>query len=242
MYEKTRGIVLHSLRYGDDSMIVDILTEVRGNVSFLVKIPRSRHAAMKAQLLRPLSILQLEMEYRPNRSLQRLKEIHVEQPFASIPYEPMKGVVALFLGEMLYYSLRNEDKNERLFEFLVQSFAWYDMVETNYVNFHLAFLIKLTRYLGFWPNCDERGEGMFFDLHDASFTPIRPQHAFFLGVEEAEWVPRFMKMNYMTMSKFRMNRTQRNYVTDLLVQYYRVHIPDFPAVRSIEVLRETLSS
>lgn len=242
MYEKTRGIVLHSLRYGDDSMIVDILTETRGNMSFLVKIPRSRHAALKAQLLRPLSILQLEVDYRANRSLQRLKEIHVDQPFVSIPYDPMKGVVALFLGEMLYYSLRNEDRNERLFEFLVQSFSWYDLADTSYVNFHLAFLIKLTRYLGFWPNCDDRGEGMFFDLHDASFTPVRPVHGFCLNAEEAEWVPRFLKMNYMTMSKFRMNRIQRNYVTDVLVRFYAAHIPDFPSLKSLEVLRETLGS
>lgn len=238
MYEKTRGIVLHSLRYGDDSMIVDILTETRGNMSFLVKIPRSRHASMKAQLLRPLSILQLEMECRPNRSLQRLKELHVEVPFTSIPYEPMKGVVAMFLGEMLYYSLRNEDKNERLFEFLIQSLSWYDMADADFVNFHLAFLIKLTRYLGFWPNCDERGEGMFFDLHDASFTPILPRHGSYLNAEEAEWVPRFLKMNYMTMVKFRMTRAQRNYVTDVLVRYYQIHIPDFPQVKSLEVLRE----
>lgn len=238
MYEKTRGIVLHSLRYGDDSMIVDILTETRGNVAFLVKIPRSRHSALKAQLLRPLSILQIEMEHRPNRSLQRLKEIHVEVPFASIPYEPMKGVVAMFLGEMLYHALKNEDRNERLFEFLVQSFSWYDMVETGYVNFHLAFLIKLTRYLGFWPNCDERVDGMFFDLQEASFATLRPQHGLYLNVEESEWVPRFLKMNYMTMSKFRMNRQQRNYVTDLLVRFYRIHVPDFPQLKSLDVLRE----
>lgn len=238
MYEKTRGIVLHSLRYGDDSMIVDILTESRGNVSFLVKIPRSRHASMKAQLLRPLSILHLEMEHRPNRSLQRLKEIHIEVPFVSIPYEPMKGIVAMFLGEMLYYSLRNEDRNERLFDFLVQSFSWYDMVDSDYVNFHLAFLIKLTRYLGFWPNCEGRSEGMFFDFNDACFTPIRPSHNLFLNAEESEWVPRFLKMNYVTMGKFKMNRQQRNYVTDLLVRFYRVHIPDFPQLKSLDVLRE----
>lgn len=238
MLEKTRGIVLHSLRYGDDSMIVDILTESKGNVSFLVKVPRSRHAAMKAQLLRPLSVLQLEVDYRANRSLQRLKELHVEVPYVSIPYEPMKSVVAMFLGEMLYYSLRNEAKNERLFEFLVQSFAWYDMAVSNYVNFHLAFLIKLMRYLGFWPNCDESGEGRFFDLHDASFTSVRPAHGQCLNAEESSWVPRFLKMNYMTMSKFRMNRTQRNYVTDALVRYYRIHIPDFPQLKSLDVLRE----
>lgn len=246
MYEKTRGIVLHSLRYGDDSMIVDILTETRGSVPFLVKIPRSKHAALKAQLLRPLNILQMDMDFRQNRSLQRLREIHVENPFTSIPYEPMKSVVALFLGEVLYHALKHEDCNARLFNFLVQSFTWYDLAEKDFVNFHLALLIKLTRYLGFWPNCHIEdswteggvGQAVFFDLLEASFTSLRPLHGQCLDAEEAEWVPRFLKMNYMTMRKFRMNRTQRNYVTDQLCRYYQLHIPDFPKLKSLEVLRE----
>lgn len=241
MYEKTRGIVLHSLKYGDDSMIVDIWTETRGNVPFVVKVPRSKKANVKSQLFRPLTFLQLDFDYRPQHSLQRLRDVHVDLPYITIPYEPMKGVVALFLGEVLYHALKNEERNDRLFRFLEYSFRWFDMADKDYVNFHLALLIKLTRYLGFWPNCEGRGLNDFFDLQESCFTAFRPVHGQCLNNEEAEWVPRFLKMNYATMRYFKMNRMQRNAVLDVLCRYYRLHIADFPALKSLEILQEVVS-
>lgn len=240
MLEKTRGIVLHSLRYSDDSMIVDVLTESRGAVAFLVKVPRSKKSNVKVQLLRPLTILNIDMDFRPHHSMQRLRDLHIEEPYQSIPYEPIKEMMALFLGEVLYYALKNEVSNARLFNFLLYSLRWFDAAEDGYVNFHLALLLKLTRYLGFWPNCDGRGEMDFFDLQEAVFTPFRPLHGQCLNAEESEWVPRFLKMNYMTMRRFKMNRAQRDYVLDVLCRYYRLHVPDFPEVKSLDVLKEVV--
>lgn len=241
MFEKTTGIVLHTLKYGDDSLIVDVLTAERGMQPFLVRVPRTHRSNTKTQLLRPLSIIAFEMDYRPQRNMQKMREIHVDEPYTSIPYEPMKSVVALFLGEFLYYALRNEERNDRLYSFLVYSLHWFDMCDQQYANFHLAFLIKMTRYLGFWPNCEGRDRFSFFDLLEGTFTPFRPQHGQCLNAEEAEWIPRFLKMNYSTMKFFKMNRNQRNYVLDVLCRYYQLHIPEFPAVKSLEILRDTLS-
>lgn len=240
MYEKTRGIVLHALRYGDDSQIVDILTESHGSVAFLVKMPRSRKSGVKAQLLRPLNILSIDLDYHPHQNLQRIRDMRIEEQYMSIPYEPMKSVVALFIGEVLYYALRKEDQNKRLFEFLVHSLRWFDMAETNYVNFHLAFLIKMTRHLGFWPNCEDHEKMPYFDLLEASFTSLHPLHSHCLKDEEAKWVPRFLKMNYATMRHFKMSRAQRNYVLEVLCRYYQLHIPEFPAIKSLEILREVV--
>ena len=39
MLQKTLGIVLHTLKYNDTSLIADIYTEVVGRASFIVKIP-----------------------------------------------------------------------------------------------------------------------------------------------------------------------------------------------------------
>ncbi len=240
MLEKTRGIVLHSLRYGDDSLIVDILTESRGTIAFLVRVPRSKKANVKSHLFRPLTILELDVDYRPQRPLQRIRDMRVCVHYESIPYEPMKEVVALFLGEVLYYALRMEDRNDRLFQFLLYSLDWFDSATNSYANFHLALLIKLTRYLGFWPNCEDRNRTDFFDLQESSFTSIRPVHGQCLSAEEADWVPRFLKMNYATMRYFKMSRHQRTYVLDVLCRYYRLHIPEFPAVKSLDVLKALL--
>ena len=99
MLQKTQGIVLHSLKYKDTSIIVDIYTEVSGRASFLVPVSRSRKAAVKSVLFQPLSLVELEADFRPNTTIYKVKEAKSFYPFTSIPYDPYKSAIALFLSE-----------------------------------------------------------------------------------------------------------------------------------------------
>lgn len=96
MLQKTKGIVLHTLKYNDTSIIVDMYTELSGRTSFLVPVPRSRKAAVKSVLFQPLSFIEFEADYRPNATLYRVKEAKSFYPFTSIPYDPYKSSMALF--------------------------------------------------------------------------------------------------------------------------------------------------
>ena len=91
MLQKTKGIVLHTLKYNDTSIIVDMYTELSGRASFLVTVPRSRKAAVKSVLFQPLSFIEFEADYRPNATLYRVKEAKSFYPFSSIPYDPYKS-------------------------------------------------------------------------------------------------------------------------------------------------------
>ena len=115
MLQKTQGIVLHSLKYKDTSIIVDIYTEVSGRASFLVPVSRSRKAAVKSVLFQPLSLVELEADFRPNTTIYKVKEAKSFYPFTSIPYDPYKSAIALFLSEFLYRALREEAENRPLF-------------------------------------------------------------------------------------------------------------------------------
>ena len=35
-----------------------------------------------------------------------------------------------------------------------------------------------------------------------------------------------------------MNRAQRNTILEGLITYYRLHVPEFPELQSVEILRE----
>ena len=106
MLQKTKGIVLHTLKYNDTSIIVDMYTELSVRASFLVAVPRSRKAAVKSVLFQPLSFIEFEADYRPNATLYRVKEAKSFYPFSSIPYDPYKSSMALFLSEFLYRAIR----------------------------------------------------------------------------------------------------------------------------------------
>lgn len=241
MLEMTRGIVLHSVKYSDSSLIVDIFTESRGNVAFLVKIPRSKKHPVNSVLLRPLSILELVFDYRMNQNLQRITELHVAVPYVSIPYHPLKETLALFLSEFLYHALRNESENATLYLYLQNSLEWLDSRDNGIANFHVVFLMRLTRFLGIWPNVEDYRWGCLFDLQGGHFCEVQPPHGAYLVAEEAQLVPLLLRMNYHTMHLFHMSRIDRARFLEVLNDYYRIHIPNFPALKSISVLREVLS-
>lgn len=241
MLETTQGIVLHYNRYNDDSAIVDIFTLSRGSVAFLVRDRRQQHkGGLHTTLLRPLNIIELVFDFRPSASLQRIQELHIAHCYTSLPYHPIKETVALFLSEFLHGALRSEIQNPDLYHYLLYSLQWFDAAHEGLANFHVAFLIRLTHYLGFWPNIKDKEALSYFDLRDSIAINAEPSHGFFIKGEEAAALPKLLRMNLRNMHKFRFTRQQRVRILDVLTLYYQLHVPEFRNLRSLAVLREIL--
>ena len=103
----------------------------------------------------------------------------------------------------------------------------------------LDFLMRQSRCVGLYPNLEHYAEGDYFDLQAAWFTSLRPQtHSQYIGPQEAARLRRLMRMNYETMHLFGMSRTERARCLSVINDYYRLHLPDFPELRSLEVLKE----
>ena len=149
--------------------------------------------------------------------------------------------MALFLAEFLCRALKHEADNGPLFSYVLYSLEWLDASERAFSNFHLVFITRLTRFLGFYPNVEAWHEGDFFDMANACFVPSRPLHHACLEPREAALIPLFMRMNYDSMRFFAMNRLERERYLEVLNEYYRLHIPEFPALKSPEVLKEVFA-
>ncbi|MCM1108733.1 MAG: DNA repair protein RecO [Clostridium sp.] len=235
--ERTRGLVLRTVRYGDSSLITDVFTEKGGAQAFLIKLPRSGRGSVKGSLFRPLSWIEFDFDYRPKVALQKMRDVHLCMPYVSLPYDPYKSAIALFLADFLYWALRNETAGDALFSYIYSSLQWLDRCDRGFANFHLVFITRLTRFLGFYPNVEGYGRGDYFDLRNACFTGRCPVHSSYLQPEEAALVPLMMRMRYDTMHRFEFNRFQRNRYLEVINDYYRLHIPDFPELKSWEVLK-----
>ena len=238
MYQKTTGIVLHSLKYNDTSNIVHVYTRERGRVSFMVKLSRSRKSGVRTTLFQPLAMLEVEADFRPTGTLPYIKEAKPYVSYTSLPYHPYKSSIAMFLAEFLYRALREEEPDELLFSYLQHSICWLDECNSAFSNFHLVFLMRLSRFLGLYPNLDRYREGCYFDMLNACFTPSVPEGGAFLKPDEAARVRLMLRMNYDTMHLFGMSRTERNRCLSIINDYYRLHIPDFPILKSLDVLKE----
>lgn len=238
MLEKTIGIVLRSIKYNDSTQIVDMYTEQYGRTSFSVKVSRSRKGSIKPNLLQPLSILEFEADYRPLDNLHPIREAKFHYPFKSISGNPYKSAIGLYLSEILYYSLREETENIALFNYLTYSLQWLDECEENISNFHLVFLIHLLRFLGLYPNTENYREGNYFDLSNVCFLTDPPIHSSFLNPQETSYLISLMKINYKTMHLFSMSQRIRKRCLSVINEYYRLHLPEFPNLHSLEILSQ----
>lgn len=238
MLQRISGIVLRTVKYKDTAFIADVYTDIAGRASFMVSASRSRKSAVKSVLFQPLALVELEADLRPNTSIYKVKEAKSNHPFCSIPYDPYKSAIALFLTEFLCRTLREELENRPLFTYLHHSIIWLDECRTGFSNFHLVFLIRLARFLGFYPNLEGYTEGCCFDLLNACFTPFRPSHSYYINSAEAAQLLTLTRVKYDTMHVLSMNRTERMRCLTVIEQYYRLHLPDFPELKSLDVLKE----
>ena len=239
MFVKTEAIVLHALKYGERQMIADMFTREHGRLSFIMPLPRSERSKLKKQYLQALTLLQIECDVRQQMQLQKIREAQLLTPLHALYCDAKKLSIGLFVAEFLYHALRDEQRNVPLFDYIRSAVEWLDGAADGFANFHLVLLMHTARFLGFYPNLDTSGE--YFDLRAATFCPTPPLHADFLMPQEAGRIRLLMRMDFPTMHLFRLSRTERNRILELLLRYYRLHVPGFPELRSVSVLKELFS-
>ena len=277
MQETLRGIVLRTVRYGDTSLIVDLFTESHGRMSFMASTSRAKRSVRSVSFWQPLSMVEFSAELLPNGGkLPRPSDVRTYYNYIDLPFSPIKSTLALFLAEFLSAALREEKENTPLYRYIESSLQWLDLADSpaSIANFHLAFLMHLSRFIGIYPNLDVSGNlnpnpplsavnsplstvhcplssvnsqlstlnsQLYFDLLAGTYCDRQPSHAHFLRNEEARVLPVLFRMNYPTMHLFRLSRRERQRILHVLNEYYRLHVPGFPELKSLEILQELFS-
>lgn len=237
MQEKTSGIVLYVTPYTDSMSIVHLYTEKYGRMGYLLPTGDARRNKRMRSLFSPFAILELDVEHKPLRELQRIREFRPQALLHQLHSHPVKRAITLFLSEILAKTITEPEPNRPLYEFLVHSIQILDLLEEGTANFHLCFLIQLSGYLGFYPNTENQYPGSWFDLLNGTFCPTRPAHPYALPPEEARYFLLLMRMNYANLHRFSMNRADRTRILDRFILYFRLHLDGFRELKSLDVLK-----
>ncbi len=236
MLVESQAIVLHKIKYNDKDLIVHVYSRDFGRMSYLVS--KKKRGNLSPAFFEPLSLICYQAEHKGSRELQRIKESHQFYPFNSIPIDPVKNSIALFLSEVLFRVLQEAEANESLFQYLSESFKILDLIEDGKANFHLTFLVQLYRYLGITPNVEDFQEAWYFDLQAGCFVPYPPNHNAWMNHEEAADFVRLQEMGFDNLKKFHFSRFQRRKLIDTLLDYYRLHLNHFPDIKSLDIMQE----
>lgn len=241
MYVDDEGIVLRVVRYDDASSVAHVFTRSRGHVAFMVTRPKSRHSsgATICALLRPMNVLSFQWEAKPHAALYRMKDVRSATTWCDMPYHPVKSAVALLLSEFLCHALAEEGENVALYDYVVASLRWFDAAPTAFANFHLVFLLKITRFLGIAPDADSYVPGHAFDVESGVFAPQLMASPLALVSSDATLLHALLAAGYDDMPAIAMNRTDRARMITYIGRFYRVHVAGFPEIKSLDVL-ETL--
>lgn len=240
MNDKTEGIVLQSLRYGDSSLIVRVFTRSEGLKSYMVKGAFNRNAKSRVALFQNLNVISFVESGKPKTaSLGYMKDVQLAQVYQSLPFVMHKSAILMYVSELLSKTITGQEENEALYNFVVRSLQWLDLVETGYANFPLFFTLELTRHLGFYPK-QNFTEGDCFDMMEGSFEHQYPVHPYYLDQDDALLLFAFLDKGVDEASHLPLNGARRRTMLDSLITYMRLHAPVMKDFHSHEVLRLVL--
>ena len=227
MYHQTKGIVLKTIKYGETSLICTVYTCELGSQTFIANGVRKKKGKMV--YYQPMNILDITFFYKKEKTIQRIKEVKMNTIFTEIPSNIYKSSVALFITEVLEKCLKEEEKNILLFDFLTNSIK---ALEQNPFDsqFHIQFLVALSRYLGIFPDLSKASEYKYFDMLNGHFTNQKEEHPHILT-----------NTNDLCLAFSGQKTNNKKEVINHLLNYYALHIEGFKGVKSKTILETILN-
>ena len=239
MFVKTKAIVLSKIKYRDNDLIVKCLTDQLGVVSYLVRgVGGSKSKGSKLAYFQLLSQLQIEQSHRSAKSLQTIREMKVDYHYQTLHSSMKKSAIAMFLAEILSTVLKEEEKNAPLFEYIQTSLQLLDHYD-NYSNFHLLFLLKLTKPLGFYPDTSNI-QAAFFQLDSGNFQE-KSLNPYSISGQNLTALKVLLGIDFEALEGIKMNSSQRQSFLTMLLLYFELHLGSFRKPKSLQVLNQVFN-
>lgn len=237
MLQKTKGIALKVTNYAENSIVVKVFTEELGIQSYLINGAKKPKAKIHVNLFQPLHLLNMVVYVKDGNVLQRIKEAQAAPNLQEIPLDITKSAVALFLNEVLYKVLRHQQADPHLFHFIQQSILWLDQTKDPIGNFHLSFLMKLSRFLGYLPSISQQSKP-YFDLMEGVFCTQAPAHTYVLQEPHTDLFHQILTTNYDNSHQIKMKKEDRKYLLEQIINFYKLHTSNFGIVNSLQIFEE----
>lgn len=241
MLHNTPGIVFHQVKYSESSVIAKIYTELFGLQSYMIRGIRSKKSNVKSALLQHLTLVDLVVYHKAKSNIHNIKEIKIDYPFQSIPYNIHKSSIAVFLNEILYHVIKEEEANEDLFKFLFNAIQILDLKELNYTSFHYYFLMQLSKYLGFYPKTNYSTVNCNFNLEEGNFTNQKGPQNIFIPPPYSLYISDLISRSFEDFDLFKISPVHRNQLLEIILNYYRLHLPIALKIKSHLILQTVLN-
>lgn len=213
MTQNTELIVLHTTKFGENSIVVHTLSREYGRRSFLVRGAGKRLMS----LFLPLNILEADVQESTKSTLFTARNLTARHPLLGIRSNVFKNSMTMFMSEVLYRVIKEGAAEQGLYEWCERNILLLDAVQNDFSNFHLRFLLELTVALGFSPESRD----------------LQP----FVG-DHYPTVERFMQTSFAESMLIPLNGTVRNEIAEEILRYIEFHTESSVNINSLKVLRD----
>lgn len=214
MTQNTELIVLHTTKFGENSLVVHTLSKDYGRRSFLVK-GAGKKSAMS--LFLPLNVLEADILETSKSTLFTARNLTAKHPLLGIRNNMFKNSMTMFMSEVLYRVVKDGAYEQGLFEWCEKDILLLDAIQTDFSNFHIRFLLELAVALGFSPEAQD----------------LMP----FVG-EHYPAVEKFMTLPFADSMLIPLNGAARNEIAEEILRYIEYHTESSVNVNSLKILRE----
>ncbi len=230
----TKAIVFSAIKYGDADLIVKCFTREEGIKSYLVRgVLKSKKGKLKPAYFQALTQLNIVANHNRKNTLNFIKEVSVIYPYESVHSSVVKQTIIMFLSEVLSNIVQEEELNQELYDYLESSLIWFD-INSNISNFHLVFLMKLTYFLGFYPDVLAEHRPVF-NLLEGKFSYSINEKLSISGTELQSF-KKVIGVSFDEISKVPFHKKERQFILKTIIQYYELHLSGFRPPRSLVVL------
>lgn len=230
----TNGIILNRTKYGENAIICSVYTIEHGKQNYIIR--NSLYKKNKAIYLHPLQILEFELSVKEGKKLHTVTAASSSYVYREIPFDVYKSTISVFISQLINTVIIEETSNENLFLFIKNSVIYLDTIEKEFANFHLFFMIKLTKFLGYFPSDNYSKENNLFDLEKAEFSSIKKDYT--TGPNTAHTIHKLINMKINNLNSLKLNHESRNILLNTLIHFYELHNDKHLYIKSLPVIRE----
>ena len=209
----TELIVLHTTKFGENSIVVHTLSREYGRRSFLVRGAGKRLMS----LFLPLNILEADVQESTKSTLFTARNLTARHPLLGIRSNVFKNSMTMFMSEVLFRVLKEGVYEQGLYEWCEKNILLLDAMQEDFSNFHIRFLLELTIALGFSPEAKD-------------LLPFVGDH--YAVVEQ------FMKLPFADSMLIPLTGPVRNEIAEEILRYIEFHTESAVNINSLKVLRD----
>jgi len=214
MTTNTELIVLHTTKFGENSLVVHTLSRDYGRRSFLIRGVGKKSGM---SLFLPLTLLEADVVESSKSTLYTAKNLVARHPLMGIRNSVYKNSITMFMSEVLFRIVREGAYEQGLYEWCEKNILLLDAMQEDFSNFHIRFLPELTIALGFSPEAK-------------NLLPFVGDH--YAVVEQ------FMKLPFADSMLIPLTGPVRNEIAEEILRYIEFHTESAVNINSLKVLRD----